>query len=91
MAEGSEPGPVKLICGAISADADLFEAAARELSRAFGAIDLTGGVTDFDFTNYYDAEMGHPLYRQFFAFAELVQPDALVEAKLRTAAVFFKS
>ena len=78
---------VKLICGMLSSRVELLDAAAGELSAAFGAVDLVGEVTDFDFTHYYDRERGAPLDRRFVSFAELLRADALADAKLRTNAV----
>jgi hypothetical protein len=87
MAEPTDPPAVKLICGMISSRTERLDAAAEELARAFGDVDLRSEVMDFDFTHYYDQEMGSPLLRQFVSFAELRRADALVEAKLRTHAI----
>jgi len=84
MAEPSEPPAVKLICGIICADEGLLAAAVEPLAEAFGEVDLFSDVMAFDFTHYYDDEMGSPLHRRFVSFAKPVRPDALVAAKLRT-------
>jgi len=84
MAEATQPPKVKLICGMISAEAALFEEAGKALAERFGDIDITSEVMDFDFTHYYDDEMGRPLYRRFVSFAELVSPDMLASAKPAT-------
>ena len=78
---------MKLICGMISSRVELFDAAAEELSRAFGPIDHASETMDFDFTHYYDEQMGAPLYRRFVGFAEPFQAGALADAKLRTNAI----
>ena len=78
---------MKWICGMISARTDLLDAAATELAGAFGPIDLVSETMDFDFTHYYDAEMGSPLVRRFVGFAASAPPDGLVEAKWRTNAI----
>jgi hypothetical protein len=87
MAEPSKPPRVKLICGMISARRELFAQAQQALAGQFGPVDIASEVVDFDFTSYYDQEMGHPLYRQFVSFAQLVCPDVLAEAKLSTNAI----
>ena len=87
MAEPSEPPAVKLICGMICADEGLLAAAVRPLAEAFGEVDLLSDVMAFDFTHYYDDEMGSPLHRRFVSFAEPVRPDELVAAKLRTNSI----
>lgn len=78
---------MRLICGMISSRVELFDAAGEELSRQFGPIDHTSETMDFDFTHYYDEQMGTPLYRRFVGFAEPVQAGVLADAKLRTNAV----
>ncbi len=68
----------------ISARAELLDEAAGALEAAFGPIDLASDTMDFDFTHYYDAEMGGPLLRRFVAFERLVSPEALAWAKVKT-------
>lgn len=84
MATASEPASVKLICGLISARAEWLAAAMGAMTEAFGPVDLVSDVMDFDFTDYYDEQMGSPLLRQFVSFAELVSPEVLAEAKVCT-------
>lgn len=84
MAEPSDAPRVKLICGMISSSKELFDSALVPLTRRLGAVDLVSEVMDFDFTHYYDEEMGSPLFRRFVSFEQLTSPDALVEAKEAT-------
>jgi len=84
MAEPAETPAVKLICGMISSRRELFDAAGEVLAAAFGPIEVAGEDMDFDFTHYYDAEMGTPLYRRFVGFAGTFDPAGLADAKLRT-------
>jgi hypothetical protein len=87
MAEAGKPAAVKLICGMISARVELFDAALKALAARFGPPDLLSEVMPFDFTHYYDQQMGSPLYRRFAALERLIDPSALVEAKLATNAI----
>lgn len=84
MAEASKPPTVKLICGMISARKELFDEALARLTAALGGVELVSEIMDFDFTQYYDEEMGRPLFRRFIAFERPVSPEVLVEAKLTT-------
>ncbi len=84
MAEASQPPTVKLICGMISARRDLFDLAGERLEQAFGPTDLASEVMPFDFTQYYDGQMGSPLLRKFVAFSAPFSPEALVDAKRLT-------
>lgn len=78
---------VKLICGMISARKELLEESRRRLVDHFGPVDCASEVFPFDFTHYYDDQMGSPLLRQFVSFERVADPAALVEAKLATNAL----
>ena len=87
MAQAHEADNVKLLCGMISADRELFERAEYELADAFGSIDVTSNIMPFDMTHYYDEQMGSPLWRMFISFARTVSPDVLADVKQRTNAI----
>jgi hypothetical protein len=87
MAEAYKPPAVKFICGMICGEVAMFDHAARALAAALGPVDAIGEVLDFDFTHYYDQQMGSPLYRRFVSFAGPHRPDFLAEAKVRTNAI----
>lgn len=57
------------------------------LRNHFGPIDLRCGPIPFDFTGYYQKEMGANLTRVLWSFEELVDPGSLSHAKLQTRAV----
>ncbi len=75
------PEEVKLISGMISGGRGVLTEAAERLESEFGPIDLVGEVMEFDFTHYYDEEMGTGLLRQFIAFEKLIDPDQIVAIK----------
>lgn len=75
MGEIKKHPPVKLIVGMISANPSLFLSAEELLSQEFGNIDFASDVLNFDYTNYYEKEMGKNLLRKFISFENLIQPD----------------
>ena len=79
------PGPrtAKLFVAVLAPEGLLGEVESS-LSRAFGSLDLKSPVFLFSFTDYYQAEMGSDLYRQFVAAETLVPQNALPEIKRRT-------
>lgn len=87
MAQPQEPPEVKLICGLISHEPALLERAIGMMERLFSAVDVRSDVTPFDFTHYYDSEMGSPLFRQFVSFKRCISPEAIVQAKIATNAI----
>ena len=84
MAAITQPDSVKLICGMISAKAELFDLAQTRLEETLGPADVCSEIIPFDFTNYYDEEMGCPRLRKFVAFEELINPGRLAEIKRAT-------
>ncbi|MDY7010569.1 MAG: DUF4416 family protein [Planctomycetota bacterium] len=80
----TQPERVKLIVAMLSISRDTLVDAARRLERDFGPVDLSGEVTEFDFTHYYDEEMGAGLLRQFIALKKLITPDQIVAIKRAT-------
>ena len=76
--------PVKLICGIIAAQYDVFARSTTCLIEYFGPIDHSSELMEFDFTDYYEKQMGKGLKRKFVSFQEMITPDRLSEAKIRT-------
>ena len=84
MAAIFEPDKVKLICGMISANRDLFAEVQGRLADMYGPAGIVSDVMPFDFTHYYDDQMGSPLHRKFVAFERLIDPSDLATIKRAT-------
>jgi hypothetical protein len=84
MAERRTPDPVLLIVAAFSRHCELLDRARDELPRHFGPVAMASEPFEFTETAYYEPTMGQGLRKQFFAFRDLVPPDALAEIKVRT-------
>ena len=82
MLEKQIPSPVKLICGIIYSQEDIYHKTIFDLERKFGQIDLQSQRIDFDFTDYYYPEMGKPLFRKFISFKKLRSPCQFINIKL---------
>ena len=78
------PEPVKLICGLLAADAGWLARGKEVLEEWFGPIDQKSRVIQFNFTAYYEKEMGPSVLRQYVSFKELIAPDSLAAIKLTT-------
>ncbi|MDD5449258.1 MAG: DUF4416 family protein [Candidatus Omnitrophica bacterium] len=78
------PKPVKLFTGFITNDIALMEAAQGALEKKFGEIDLRSDCLDFDFTDYYNKEMGAALKRRFIGFKKLAAPEKINRVKMFT-------
>ena len=84
MGEVKEPKPVKLFVGLLTATLSLLPHIRSSLESDFGPVELESRLIDFDFTRYYEPEMGSGLKRQFWGFQNLIVPGELPEIKLMT-------
>ncbi len=87
MSQPQPPKPAKLLVGVLMKDKPLVERVAKNLVEKFGAIDQVSKWLPFDYTNYYEPEMGGPLYRRLFSFERLIQQESLAAIKLDTNAI----
>lgn len=84
MTEIKLPPPGSIIVGIITQYLDILPSVEAVLVKEFGPIEYKSPVIDFDFTDYYEVEMGKNLLRLWLSFANLVTPDKLLEIKLKT-------
>jgi hypothetical protein len=82
MGKIQKPLPVKLIVGILTSIPELLPETEKELTALFGDIDAHSEIFSFDWTGYYDEEMGKPLYRRFLGFGGLIEAPAVVDAKI---------
>jgi hypothetical protein len=75
---------VKLIIGFIYKDEAIFIKAKSRLKIRFGRIDFQTDTFDFNYTNYYEKEMGFGLKRKFISFSKLIPVQDLYRIKLYT-------
>ncbi len=87
MAEPKPAGPVQLIAGLLSAWPELLDRAGERLAARFGPVAQISETWPFDYTDYYEPQMGAGLQRRFLAFAERIPPDDLPEIKRETNAM----
>ncbi len=80
----SPPEPVKLFIGVLAAAGGPYEDARSRCIERFGALDYESAPIPFTFTDYYREEMGPKIDRVFWSFRTLIDPSAVVDAKIRT-------
>jgi hypothetical protein len=68
----------------LSNDLSLFEKLKGELQSLFGPSDMESPVWLWEHTDYYTEEMGRGLRRFFVVFKELINPENIVQIKLKT-------
>ncbi len=76
--------PQKLVVCTLLSREDFLPSLREELARRFGPMDYESSPLPFDFTQYYEEEMGKGLLRCFFSFRDLVDPSTLADIKICT-------
>ena len=65
----------------LSPEPDLFSECTAVFSRAYGAIDLESDVIPWTTSDYYEDEMGKPIFRKFIFFRDDLDPSVLAGVK----------
>ncbi|WP_373500864.1 DUF4416 family protein [Desulfococcus sp.] len=84
MSTPRPPAPAKLVVGLVMKERSLIRPLTEILVSRFGPLDMVSAWMRFDFTSYYAAEMGSPLFRRMLTFKELIAQDRLPEIKTAT-------
>ena len=74
----------KLFTGILISDLSSKDRLLEILVKNFGEIDFESPLLDFEYSSYYDDEMGIPIKKFFVSFKTLKTPDTLYKVKLRT-------
>lgn len=87
MSRRSIPPPARLVLSAIYREERRHEEALRRVQAVIGPVRAAGDRIPFDWTEYYEEEMGAPLYRRFHVALRPVARDALPGIKVRMEAI----
>ncbi len=84
MSELQAPQPAKLVIGLFTGDIQIFKRLVPEFISTYGQIDLVSSWMAFDYTRYYEMEMGTPLHRRLCSFQRLIAQQDLAGIKMNT-------
>ena len=70
--------------GFIYKDEAIFIKSRDKLEKRFGRVDFQSDPLDFNYTTYYEKEMGSGLKRRFISFSKLIPIEDLYRIKLYT-------
>ncbi len=76
--------PAKLVVSILTARKELFGRVLDLLEQNYGRADLISAWLAFEYTRYYAAEMGSPLFRRMASFSRLIDQTDLPDIKLFT-------
>lgn len=82
MSHPKKPQPVLYFLAVMEREKDFFEGIKDYFTSSLGMVVIKSHTFDFStFTSYYEQEMGKPLWKTFYFFEHLKEPDFLVELK----------
>lgn len=81
MSAPKAPQAAKLVISLLTGDTALVQPAVNALEARFGEIDMLSSWLPFDYTRYYEKEMGLGLRRRMVVFKSLMAQTALVAVK----------
>ncbi|MDC7231997.1 MAG: DUF4416 family protein [Spirochaetales bacterium] len=87
MAEIKAYTPEKLVIGILISDLTLLPFLRRDIQKTWGPVDLETEPEVFIFSDYYNREMGTPIYRLFCSLEKLVDPEDLASIKIHSNAL----
>ncbi|MBP7459713.1 MAG: DUF4416 family protein [Candidatus Delongbacteria bacterium] len=81
MAQVVSVDPVKLFMAILTNGRTEWNHIMDRLILHWGKIDYQSADYEFGLTDYYQKEMGEPLYRRFISFQALIPPEAIASIK----------
>jgi len=75
---------VKLVMSAIYSDPQVWLSLLKSLEEKFGETDYSSKEMPFNYTSYYEKEMGAPLFRELVSFVRLIPAEELAGIKIFT-------
>jgi len=78
------PEKVKLFCGLIAVSTDMMKSATQKLVEKYGSIDNESELVSFDYTDYYEREMGGHLVRKWVSFEDMICQEEIAGIKVYT-------
>jgi hypothetical protein len=82
-----QPNQVKLFCGILYSDEEIKQKSFDIIKEKLGGIDFISDEMLFDFSSYYNSEMGNNLKRFWISFKNLVCASELADIKVFTNSV----
>jgi hypothetical protein len=84
LGEIKKPLPEKLVIAYIYKEEGVYVKAKEILQNKFGTIDFESERIKFNYTDYYNNEIGSDLIRRFISFEKLIKPEDLSLIKVLT-------
>lgn len=84
MGEITSFTPEKLIIAVLISKDEMLDKLINILTDKFGPVDFKSKLMEFNYTDYYNSEMGNKIERFFLSFQNLIGPENLPDIKILT-------
>lgn len=84
MGKPGQPKKVLLFVATLFKDEDRYFLARNILTEVFGDIIIESATKQWNYSQYYTAELGSPIFRKIMVFKELISEADIAEIKLKT-------
>ncbi len=84
MGEITSFTPEKLIIAVLISKREMLNKLINILKENFGPVDFKSKLLEFNYTEYYNLEMGNKIERFFLSFQNLINPENLPDIKILT-------
>jgi hypothetical protein len=84
MGKIGEFDKVKLFVGIMFTRRGALAQVVGELENKFGVVSIKSPSFDFNFTDYYNEEMGYDIKKVFIGFGEPIEPEEIADIKIFT-------
>lgn len=84
MSTPKTPDPAKLVVSILTRERELIRPVLEKIEQIASPVDLISAWMPFDYTRYYEKEMGTPLYRRMACFTRLIHQEELSRIKSDT-------
>lgn len=84
MGEITSFTPEKFIIAILISKSEMLDKLINILTDNFGPLDFKSELLEFNYTDYYNMEMGNKIERLFLSFQNLIDPESLPDIKILT-------
>ncbi|MBI5206621.1 MAG: DUF4416 family protein [Candidatus Firestonebacteria bacterium] len=84
MGEIRYPVKAKLVIPVLYSSSEIFTNICKELTEIYGDMDYISPIINFNFTDFYNKEMGIPIFRIILSFQTLIDSEELLDIKVKT-------
>jgi len=90
MGTPGQPKKVLLFIGTLFKEREIYYTSLELLKNLYGKILMESAQSEWKYSNYYNDELGSPIFRRFIFFKELISEGEIADIKLQTNEIELK-